>query len=359
MMKKKTIAISIFAALSLFCGGAAVGAIKPIGVHADELFAKNSDIRYEYNAVDANGEKGILVSADKATAFVDFKNTYAGAFELSFDALETQPNTVDFYTLNIDFAPTGGGNVFRFTYTVSDYDDAGAQTAQLKCYWGETPINGVTQTLTETGKTTVGFDSETMTMYYRVGNEENYTLMDFHDASKMASAFSTHNRIPDVETYTVSLSFAGIQADRTAKVMLYAINGQKLMGKRLVNHKGAEVVSAQFYAGVVGKEYVVPQDSVVVCDALSGVLPFAGRITAQAPDGTELTVEDGKFTPTQVGTYSVTLQAKDEDGIYGAKSAFDVTVMARQAQTEIQTSLPMQNATVGKNTSVLLPSAIL
>ena len=357
MMKKKNIAISIFAALTLFCGSAALGAIKPIGVHADGLFAKNSDVKYEYNAVDANGEKGILVSTDKATASVDFKNTYAGAFELSFATVETEPNTVDFYTLNIDVQSTDGGNVFRVVYTVGDYDDEGEQKVKLKCYWGETPINGTDKTLAETGKTTVGFDSETMTMYYRVGNEENCTLMDFYDASMMASGFSTHNGIPDVETYNVSLSFAGIKPDRTAKVMLYAINGQKLIGKRLVNHKGADVVGAQFYAGVVGKEYVVNKNSIVACDVLSGILPFEGRIKAQAPDGTEITVEDGKFIPTQVGTYALTLQAKDEDGIYGSERTFDVTVMARHTQTEIENSLPMQDATVGKNTPVLLSSA--
>lgn len=357
MKKKKIIAASsVAAAAFLCCGWLSLNQVKPIGVQADELFVAAADIKYEYNADAGDGEKGILISTDK-TVSVDFKNTYAGVFELSFATVTTEEKTVDFYTLNVDVQPTDGGNVFRFTYTLSDYDEEGKQTAKLRCYWGETPIIGTDKTFAEPEKTTVGFDSETMTMYYRIGEESNYTLMDFHDSSKMASGFSTHNRIADVEAYNVSLSFAGINPERTAKVMLYSINGQKLMGKSIVNHKGADVVRAEFYAGVVGKEYVVRKDSIVACDALNGVMPFDGKITAQAPDGTEETVKDGKFIPTQAGTYLLTLQAKDNDGVLGTKKVFSVNVLARHTETEIEHSLLMKNMTVGKNTPILLSSA--
>ncbi len=358
-MKKKILAISSLAAAACICGGIASAHrfVAPIGVRADDLFLNNTDISYQYNAEDESGEKGILVSTQKAAASVDFKNTYAGAFELTFAPIETEEKTVDFYTLNVDIQPADGGNVFRFVYTLSDYDESGVQTAKLRCYWGETPIVGTDKTLSEVGKTTVGFNSETMTMYYRYGDEANYTLMDFYDSSKMASAFSTHNTVESVEKYTVSLSFAGINPDRTAKAMLYSINEQKLMGKRIVNHKGADIVSAELYSGVVGKQYVVDNNSVVACDALDGVLPFDGKITASAPDGSTETVTDGKFTPTQVGTYTVILQARDSDGILGKASAFDVNVRASHTETELDFALPMKDATVGKNTSVLLSSA--
>lgn len=354
-MKKRKVALASLVFAVVFILGVGVSfAFHAVDATSDDLLLASSNVSYTYNYEAENGMKGICVSTENSTATAKFGNVYDGSFELTFLPVATG-GSFNYQRFHIDFQPVAGGNYFRFTYLLGEAT-GGSAAAALRCYWGETPINGTTVEYQKAEKVTVGFDSETMTMFYLNG-EEKVVLMDFHDASAMVKAFSTHNTIADAERYTVSLSFEGAQSGKKSSVLLSEINGQKLTGKPIMNSKGADVVSAQLYGGVVGMKYTVNVSDIVACDALEGVLTFDGKISAYEPDGTEIEVVNGSFTPERVGMYTVGLRAKDSDGLTGEEKKFGVSIVSEHVATEPEFDFPMEDITVGTNTDVQLSAA--
>lgn len=352
-MKKKKVAITNLALAAVACCGVGTAfLLQSVEAKADDLFNETTGVTCEYNYTAESGAKGVRLSTEQSSATVDFKNTYEGAFELTFLPLATEDDAVNFMAFNVDFQPTEGGNYFRFAYKVS------SAQATMSCLWGETPMNNTSVSIYSLSeKVTVGFDSETMTMYYRLGTANSVVLADFHDSAKMASTLSTHNTVKDSGAYNVAVSFSGTTAGKSASVLLCDINGQGLSGSPIVNNKGANVVRADLYAGVVNKPFTIDTSKVLACDALDGVMPFNGKVSVKDPEGANVTLDDNKFTPTQTGTYTVTFRAKDVDGILGAEKSFGVNVYSRHTTSQMQFAFPINNASIGANTDVLLPAA--
>lgn len=257
-----------------------------------------------------SGKNGVLLTSSEAGATVDIAKTIKGNFETQFRVYsdvhyfdetgkDWNSNIVkinpycDLEELSIIFTDDNGqtfeviisgGEKYntvtpgvhvkvgdaRFGYHYADDAIVPSDTALKNSGGYYTRIGGTTfSNVTRRGKVlttdsapiTIGFNIETMEVYCY-----NYGITKYFDESQRQ-----YRVIADLDSedfglyqfdnfgdYKVSFSFNSIANGKTAKMLVYNINGQNLSGANLVNSIGPNTIASFKTNSVKGNKYVLP-----------------------------------------------------------------------------------------------------
>ena len=268
------------------------------------------------------------------------------------------------------FVPEGGLKGVTFTFTdettknsfdlVLNYEDKNissyVQCAEEKVglYYDTnfglvnvTPIHNAVGRYTTTSNdykaTDVSFDPETMSV--AVEDKIVWVLnKNFSDGKSVGFAFD------GFETYTMRMSFSSVNGESSA--IIYSVNDYAFTNEVLIPSVAPRLYANFTHEGVVGCEYTLP-------------LPYAydvaeGAISAEEVDVTvslgseNILVNDGKFTPSKAGEYTILYSVENSVGLACGKS-YTLTVHEKaDGEFLFENVLPEQ--TLGVNTLAYFPS---
>ncbi len=345
MRKKTGISVIGICAVAALLGGAMSLSVNRSYAQETVVFEKADGITYRYNVSDENeisGKKGLLLSTGKSAVTVETKNTYVGKFVLEF-----RPTSE---TCGVEFTVTDVDGRSQPIRTILKQSQSESET--LSFFWGDTELGRAKMTF-EMGDDPIqiGFDPATLQIYTAYAGATE--LQSFG----VSQHLTTHNELETMGEYTVKMTISGGTAEAPAELIAYSLNGQSFAGKQIPNMRGAEIISAHFHSAAKGKNYVIDTDSIVVCDALDGALDFDGVISVTDPLGEPVPVQNGTFFTETAGNYTVSLRAYDQDGILGAEKRFTVCAEEIYKLPDLRVSLPMEDKTVGKGSTVDIYSA--
>ncbi len=191
--------------------------------------------------------------------------------------------------------------------------------------------------------TDVSFDPETMSVAVE-GSTVWALNKSFSDGKSVGFAFD------GFETYTMRMSFSSLSGESSA--IVYSVNDYAFTQEVLIPSVAPKLYANFTHEGVVGKEYTLP-------------LPYAydvadGMISAQKANVTvsfgkeKILVNDGKFTPSKAGEYTVIYSVENSVGAVCGKS-YTLTVHEKvDSEFLFENELPEQ--TLGVNTLAYFPS---
>ena len=137
----------------------------------------------------------------------------------------------------------------------------------------------------------------------------------------------------------LSIEFARINDSTNAAIYVFGINGQDLTGESIVDTTAPivkpmdENLSNGVPEGEVGIEYRI--FDAVAYDGMDGNIPSSDiRIKVLAPDGKELPITNGAFTPQTAGQYVIVWTTEDRAGNVG-EYELPVTVRGKLNNLEI------------------------
>ena len=201
------------------------------------------------------------------------------------------------------------------------------------------------------------FDTDTFELsYYKAGAKK--LAYDLDDPSYLAQ-LGTRTACQGFENYSVEVSVSGIEEDKQAKVLIYSINGQDMSGEEYANTAGAVLATKPLLNnGVIDEEYKVDTSCLKTADVIDGLSDFNGTIKEVAPSGKEIYLADGKFTPSEVGTYKLHFDAKDKAGLSGQTKIYEIYVYGYHPETNIDLAYPVGNVMLGKGATLYIPKAV-
>ena len=336
-----------------------------LAINSNALFDTNVSgtqiIRNQTSEID--NRNGVLLKANDDATF-SISESLSGDFDIELRALPETVGTADFSELTISlvdvetklgvdlklYANVSDETVsYRYSFRMTHPDKA---VSLSKAVWkSDTSLDGTKNV------TRFSFDTDTYVIgYYENGQKVvGAKLTDENDLAGMG----TRTACSGFENYSVSISVSGVEANKTAKVIVYSLNGQSLAGETFTNQVGAVLAQKpKFSNGVLGEEYSIEYASLKTCDVIDGEKSeFSGVITAEAPSGTKTDLTNGKFTPQEVGEYKLHFKAKDLDGIFGEVKTYEFFVYGYHPESTINLAFPIDDVLIGKGAKVVIPSA--
>lgn len=312
---------------------------------------------------DIDNRNGVLLKANGDATF-SIAESLSGDFDIELRALPETVGTADFSELTVSlmdvntklgvelrlYAYESGETVsYRYSFKMTHPDKA---VSLSKAVWkSDTSLDGTKNV------TRFNFDTDTYVIsYYENGQKEvGAKLTDENDLAGMG----TRTACSGFENYSVSVAVSGVEKNKTAKVLVYSLNGQSLAGETFTNEVGAVLAQKpKFSNGVLGEEYKIEYANLKTTDVIDGEKSeFSGTITAETPSGDKTDLTGGKFTPQEVGKYKLHFRAKDTSGIYGEVKTYEFFVYGYHPEALINLAFPIDNALIGKGAKVVIPSA--
>ena len=328
-IKKSFLIISLSVISILFLMFSAVLFFRPQEkAFADNLFISTPAVSVEYDqSVDGvdDGRKGVKVTSTVDGRAVMFKGELGGNFEIAFRPLSFSENASDFtkITFTIRSNDSRFGLILSLSQNSSNQLKYGVSISLPEVVYGRSTSKDSTSSFMNTGSIAVlGFDVQTMEAYAYNG-VSRVVLADLDNQNTMASLHTTA-LFNGFSTYNVEMAMSGYNAN-SASVLLYELNGQDLAGQTFSNDKGAELCGTPVLCdGVKGTEYLIDKTQIKTYDVIDGVTDFKGVIKATDPDGQEITLVDGEFTPEKVGGYDLTFIPEDQNGVSGLSKTVSI-----------------------------------
>ena len=258
-----------------------------------------------------SGKNGVLLTSNTPGSTVDFVKTINGSFEVEFrvysdtyfyDSTGSDYNSAtvainpycDLQELSIRLTNENGES---FDIVVTGGEKSNNITAAARVKIGEaefgyhylndattpndtslknsggyfTRIGGTTfSNITKRGGVltddsapiTIGYDYETMEIYcYHYGTNAHYNKGERRIIADLDSEDIGLNKFDDFNNYKVSFGFNSISEGKTAKMLIYSINGQKLSGDKLTDNAGPDTIAHFKTNSVSGVKYYLPEIS--------------------------------------------------------------------------------------------------
>ncbi|MBQ8659199.1 MAG: hypothetical protein IJ506_08720 [Clostridia bacterium] len=197
-------------------------------------------------------------------------------------------------------------------------------------------VNGLetSQALANAGGMAYTWDFSTNQVYFKSGN----TLINDLDAPEIYSeniftGFSSNYVYAEVQCYGYSKSSINIEIQS-----LLGFTGEDLMKKPSEDNIApiltvdTELTDENGVYVVKGKEYAIPQNVSVMDVNYNGTLTKKVYYNYGSAEEVEIYVENGKFTPTLLGRYTVEYKAKDS---YGNEGIFTLPLNVVEADDTI------------------------
>ncbi len=408
LRKNIKIAIATFCSAILFVFGGVVS-ISENPVKAEEVFKNEQDITVTTNyQIDASTEiadsrSGMLLSATQSGAKLDIASSLCGVFELDFRAFTDSKfaagnkvtgdevvnpalalKTFSIIVTNANNAEESfrigieGGSPMNFATPQAYVEIDGRKTgiyAESKNTTGGNTMGRYTA-LWNTSFTNAGYSSAETAI---AGSEQNVIAFDpasmkvvskavsgketlIWDLSKEVNDYQWNKSFEPFESYNVTLEFTEVAPTKTAKVVLYSLNGQSLAGDTITNNVGPSVFANFKQNPVKGEKFYLPT-------------PATYDVCGNEVSSVEVNVKCGTQTLSFYSAAGLALQ-KYQEGCYvvcGDASTLDISYTAYDAdyaglpmtislpvsqsypQIDFELSKPLQ-AEYGKGAIVNLPS---
>ena len=260
-----------------------------------------------------SGKNGVLLTSNTSGASVDLSRTFSGSFEVEFrvysdtyfyDSTGTDYNSsvitvnpyCDLQELSITLTDDNGQS---FDIVVSGGEKYNTVTAAARVRIGDaefgyhysnddllptkTPLQNSGGFFTRIGSTTfsnvtrrggetttdsvpiiVGFNAETMEVYcYHYGTVKAYdnNTRVYRVIADLDSEDIGLYKFDNFDNYNVSFGFDKISEGKTAKMLIYSINNQKLSGDKLTDTIGPNTIAHHLTNSVAGVKYYLPEIS--------------------------------------------------------------------------------------------------
>ena len=160
-------------------------------------------------------------------------------------------------------------------------------------------------------------------------------------------------------TYNLVCTFNDVEDSEN--MVVYAINDHTLVQPVMTNKSGPTIFADFSVKGVVNNFYTIPVP--YGCDLLDGAIEnFEVEVKKDSTvivEKTEYSQTLG-FTPSAVGTYTITYYAKDSNAVESSQS-FELTVLSllNFEQTKFDFSEVLENTELGVNSSIIVPSCLI
>lgn len=333
-----------------------------------------------------SGKNGVLLTSNNQGSSVDFARAINGSFEVDFrvysdvhfyDSTGSDYNSptiainpyCDLQELSIRFTAENGQS---FDVIVTGGEKSNTITAAARVKIGDaefgyhylndattpndtslknsggyfTRIGGTTFSnvtkrggiLTdESAPITIGFDYETMEIYcYHYGTNAHYTKGERRVIADLNSEDIGLNKFIDFNNYKVTFGFNSIAEGKTAKMLIYSINGQKLSGTKLTDNVGPDTIAYFKTNSVSGVKYFLPDISRF--DVLDDDSKCRTVVSVKASNGSPLNLykSNGKiilnneyekgcyFTPTIEGEITISYTSYDSKNKAGKTQEYSI-----------------------------------
>ena len=377
MSKKKNILLVICSFTFLLCVFALLFSVgKPLSAAGEDLFEEENGISMDAALPESAGtddpRKGVLLTAAASGTKFTFSDTFAGRFVLDFRAFSEETynspinsgnsyvnNYADFEEMMITFTDKND-ETNRFSIVIAAGSAENYVTpnvsvaygdAKAGIYYDENVQNSVNNWTTWGGRSQTKAKNALGYYTYLPGsslcNKAYYgyqfaapesTVLAFDPATMQVSAYAydaervwgerlildldaglnDHLETPVLKgfaQYGVEISLNAVKEGKTAKVLLYSLNGQSLDGAEF-----SDDAAPNLYAdlkGVAEKGARFDLFPAYIYDVIDGVSAFSGSIVADI-DGYEQTVlsENGMpyLVPDRSGNLTVRFKAGDAAG---------------------------------------------
>lgn len=410
----KIAVVGLISAVSLCIGGVVANLEKPVKpVKAEELFKNEESITItnNYTIASAAGindsRSGMLLSANKSGAKLDFATSISGVLELDFRAFtdtKYEPSekvsgdkisntTLTLQTFSILITNVAneeesfrigieGGSQLNFATPQAYVEVNGRKTG---IYEHEGALRGNTTGANSMGRYTALWNTSFTNAAYSSSEvaidkpESNVICFDPSTMmvySKSASGYQTliwdlsqevidsqyQQSFQPFETYNVALEFTQVSPTKTANLVLYSLNGQNLSGETLINSIGPSVFANFKQNPVKGEKFYLPSPLTYdICgDAVSSIdvsvrcgaqnLPFytsAGVTTTKYQEGCYVICGDAVTLDISYTAY---------DAQYAGKSLnISLPILQNYPSVDFELDKPLQDE-YGKGAIVDLPA---
>ncbi|MBQ9756336.1 MAG: hypothetical protein IJV99_01925 [Clostridia bacterium] len=325
--KKKIFSVCL-AVLALLCFGVALVASQRVSADpapraVTELFMP-SNLSLQTAYVDEEGETsdaGLLISSSIRGESIQFRNQISGEFQLTTSPIIKEGNpTVQ--TLVYNVADVNSEKAFDIVIRYGSQVNVSVRYQGEEvglCYLsnslrGVTTLANAKAVYTQYSSTVVPvvFKPEEMGVYLGTGEEE---ILVWSFLTNQADGRTVGFTLPVFTRYQVSVCISEFVGE-TAGIVLYSVNGSAT-DKIILNGQTNPVVFADFKLnGVVDTEYSLPKP--YAYDLWDGPLSSVDTSVID-PQGNQVTIKKGAFTPDQSGTYTITYSATNSFGTVGSK----------------------------------------
>lgn len=192
---------------------------------------------------------------------------------------------------------------------------------------------------TDSAPITIGFNAETMEVYcYHYGTSKHFdeTQRQYRVIADLDSKDFGLYQFDNFGDYTVTFSFNSIAKDKTAKMIVYSINGQSLSGDKLVNSIGPNTIARFKTNAVVGNKYVLPTPSTF--DLLEEVQNFKTLVEIKDENGKDIKLYSANgsvitnkeyssgcyINPTAEGNITISYTSYDSFDIAGKTASYTI-----------------------------------
>ena len=211
------------------------------------------------------------------------------------------------------------------------------------------------------------FDPLTMEVYAKsvntVGGAENKTpIWNF---SKESNDGKLMDVLENFGKYNVSVEFSEIVENKTARMLIYSINGQSLAGDTYVNEKGANVFANYTENGVVGEKITLKKP--ITYDVLGtqdqqikvSAIMQTGNVPVYTANGTvtEYYTDGCYVIPNAVG--ALTFNYVANDGEDGTPFTTSIEILKTEPKVQYTFSGSLESGHYGIGTALTLPEAIV
>ncbi len=204
----------------------------------------------------------------------------------------------------------------------------------------------------------IKFNPFDMTISYTNGQTEQL-VVDFDDANSMKKNFTSLNTMGRIDEYDVTMS--AIVTGESATIMLYEFNGVALdgdSGESVIENNNGPVMDTRIndVDGVVGYAYDLNLSKINMYDVIDGYTVFSGDVEITAPNGQVIEHQNGIFTPSIAGIYSIKFTPKDIEQVVGKAYTMFINVLSEYPESTVETHYEISDGLVNGN-KVKLPSA--
>lgn len=298
------------------------------------------------------GRTGYSFSTSISKEKISLKEGMAGDFSIEFTPYSDVNGQEDFSKFAFTFKSPESRVYFSLIFrpnTVGTIMDV-----QLSNRMGKVVSVAMAGSFSNTSDKCIKFSFNPSTM--TVKDADGLVVADFKSKEFLATYYVV-DPLPTFVTYDVSMEFDGINAGKTAKVVIFDVCGQKLSGEQLVNSTAPIIYTTpSLVDGVVGVNYKV-STLINTFDMIDGFsAQFNGDIKVLNQKNQPIALgADYSFVPEQAGTYTVEYTPADAQGLKGKTTSVRFYVNQNQPDVEFTSDLPLSDMEIGVGSRVIFP----
>lgn len=294
------------------------------------------------------GKKGYMLSTNRNGASIELEGGCAGKFNIEFTPYSATTGENEFNSFKFKFSSEKVRLGFTLEFAPSDNGvKMSVSFTNVPLITREVLFDGSFNNTSDKA-IAFSFDPDLMRVYNAVGD----VIADFQSAEYMKN-FEMATLIESYEKYSVSMTFSGITAGKTAKVIVYEVNGQKL-DKATLENTSAPIIfkDVEFSSAVMGKAYTLNTD-IETYDVKDGFKSsFDGDVVVTDSKNASVTLTDNVFIPSEYGVYYANFTPVDSDGLKGKTYTYPIYVFETQPEVEFNFQYPIEDVAVGKGTEL-------